>query len=82
MNQWPGGMTIGRGKSQPPPPAHSRMNVSFVRLPLRITCPPTIAIRSPGPPTTRLMKFCEDFSSPGVLQACGWPSPWVGLAHC
>src|SRR5829696_4409488 len=48
------------------------MNDSFWRLPLRITCPPRTAIRSPGPATTRLMKFTSARSLVGSAQT------WLG----
>src|SRR5215213_7534370 len=48
------------------------MNDSFWRLPLRITCPPRTASRSPGPATTRLMKFTSARSSVGSAQT------WLG----
>src|SRR5215217_1668185 len=48
------------------------MKSSCWSSPLRMTCPPWIAIRSPGPATTRLMKFTSAFSSVGRLQT--WPS--------
>src|SRR3954447_13162600 len=57
MNQWPGGIVIGVGKSHPVPPSHGRVKPSFWRLPLTIAWPPRIETRSPGPATTRLMKF-------------------------
>ena len=81
MNQWSGGMVMGRRKLQPPPPPHSRVKDSLARLPLRITWPSTMASLSPGPATTRLMKLTSDLPEVGVPQGCGWPSPWLGFPH-
>src|SRR4051794_2308972 len=49
-------------------PEQSRANGSLVRLPLRITWPPTTAIRSPGTPTTRLTNVVSDFCDVGLVQ--------------
>src|SRR5919199_4852440 len=69
MNQWPGGIVIGVDMVHPRFALLSHvweMYGSFSRLPLRMTCPSTMRITSPGCPTTRLMKLTLD--SPGV----GW----------
>ena len=49
------------------------MNGSFWRLPLRITWPSSIAIRSPGPATTRLMKLTS-----ARLASVGWSHGLAG----
>src|SRR5919198_5326940 len=67
MNQCPGGMVIGVGNVHPRLALFEHvleMYESFSRLPLRITWPLMIRIVSPGPATTRLMKFT--FAWPGV----------------
>src|SRR6476661_6379856 len=58
------------------------MNGSFCSLPLRTTCPLTIFRRSPGPATTRLMKFTSarcgvDFRHTWPAGGC-WPHCSVG----
>src|SRR5918994_550712 len=68
-------MRISRGRSHASPPPQGSVKDSFWRLPLRITCPPRIASRSPGPATTRLMKFTSARSSVGVAQA------WIAEAR-
>src|SRR5918997_1258092 len=55
------------------------MKSSCWRLPLRITWPSSIAIRSPRPATTRLTKFTSARSSVGV--AHGWPSGGRPVPH-
>src|ERR1017187_10173615 len=79
MNQCPAGILIGTGKLHSGLVPHWRMEESFSCTPLRITCPLTIEITSPGPATMRLMKFTLDFSSSGSeqvappsLTTCGW----------
>jgi hypothetical protein len=57
MKYSPAGTVTVLGKVHSSPALHGRMNGSFWRLPFRTTCPLTIAIRSPGPATTRLMKL-------------------------
>src|SRR3954454_13525687 len=67
-----------RGKSHPSPPPQGAMNGSFWGLPLSITRPLRMLIRSPGPATTRLMKLTSARSDVGLSQAApsgGWPSP-------
>jgi len=61
------------GKLQSCPGAHGRMNDSFWSLPFRTTCPSRMAMRSPGPATTRLMKFWSDSFDVGCEH--GWPRP-------
>src|SRR5215213_8890996 len=56
-------------------PEQSDANGSLVRLPLRITWPPTTAIVSPGMPTTRLTNVVSDFAAVGLLQECRVASP-------
>ena len=51
------------------------MKGSFWRLPLRITWPLRIASVSPGPATTRLMKFWSDLSEVGREHAWSEPEP-------
>src|SRR5215210_7307421 len=48
------------------------MKDSFWRLPLRITWPSRTASRSPGPATTRLMKFTS------ARSCVGWSHAWLG----
>src|SRR3954465_10736914 len=67
MNQWSAGILIGVDIVHPRFALFAHvleMYGSFSRLPLRITCPSTIRMVSPGPATTRLMKFTLDL--PGV----------------
>src|SRR5918998_1309366 len=81
MNQWSAGTVTARGKSHSDPAPHGRMNGSRWRSPFRITCPSSIAIRSPGPATTRLTKLTSARSSVGVAQGWpsgGWPEPHDG----
>src|SRR3954447_1777168 len=78
MNQWPAGTVTSLGKSQPLP-LHCRAYGSFTRLPLRITWPRTIRIRSPGPPTIRLMNVVSATVGVSLMQI--WPSGGCA-AHC
>src|SRR3954451_19410134 len=64
MNQWSGGTVIAVGKLHSSPGWHGAMNDSFWSTPLRITWPLRRAIVSPGPATTRLMKFWVDSFEP------------------
>src|SRR4051794_36011694 len=65
-------MVTSRGKSHSPaPPAQGRTYGSFWRLPFRITWPLRIESRSPGPATTRLMKFTSALR--GVAFRHTWP---------
>src|SRR3954452_5845053 len=57
MKYSPAGTVTVTGKSHPSPPPHGSANDSFCGLPLRITWPSRMESRSPGPATTRLMKF-------------------------
>src|SRR4051812_33482891 len=69
MNQCPGGIVMGVDIVHPRFALLSHvceMYESFSRLPLRMTWPSTMRMTSPGPATTRLMKFT--FAWPGV----GW----------
>src|SRR5207253_9220998 len=69
MNQWPGGIVIGVGKLHSGLGPHGFVYESCSRLPLRITCPSTIEITSPGPATMRLMKFTPDCFGTGWAHA-------------
>src|SRR5918911_3272995 len=72
MNQWSGGIVIGVDSVHPRLALLSHvweMYASFSRLPLRITCPSTMRITSPGPATTRLMKLTFDCPGVGRSQA-------------
>src|SRR5947209_8321299 len=40
-----------------------------------------MAMRSPGPATTRLMNVWEDAVLVGAPHGAGWPVPWLGLPH-
>src|ERR1039458_8072095 len=84
MNQCPAGILMGVGKLQSGFEPHWRMYGSFSRTPLRITCPPTIEITSPGPATTRFMKFTLAFSVSGVEHAAPptWTSCGTGPQIC
>src|SRR5919107_4396298 len=82
MNQWSGGILIGVVRLQPRSAVFAHvfeMYESFSRLPLRITRPFTIRIVSPGPATTRLMKFT--LASPGVGRSQAAVSAWLVLPH-
>src|SRR6201746_2664561 len=70
------------GKSHTSPARHGAANDSLTCLPLRITCPPRIAIVSPPTPTTRLMNDCLDFSGVAFEHGVGVPSPSPLLPHC
>src|ERR687894_1534592 len=79
MNQWTAGTVTARGKSHSDPAPHGRMNDSRWRSPFRTTCPSSIAIRSPGPATTRLTKLTSARSGVGSSQtspAPGWDPHW------
>src|SRR3954453_1516218 len=57
-------------------PAQLDANGSLVFLPLRMTWPSTIAILSPGMPTTRLTNVVSDFWGVGFVhewRVCGPP---------
>src|ERR1700741_3159617 len=70
MNQWPGGILIGVGKLHfGSPVTHGLMYESASRLPLRVTCPSSIEITSPGPATTRLMKLTPASVGTGASHA-------------
>src|SRR4051795_8755247 len=72
MNQCPGGIVMGVGIVHPRFALFAHvleMYGSFSRLPLRITWPSTMRMTSPGPATTRLMKFTFDLPCVGLSQA-------------
>src|SRR5260370_23658336 len=70
MNQCPGGTLICWGKLHLGSPVmHGLMYESASRLPLRMTCPSTIEIESPGPATMRLMKFTPASDATGASHA-------------
>src|SRR5436305_5902042 len=77
MKTWPVGTTIVRRKSHEPPGRQGLMNGSDCSLPLRITCPPRIAIESPATATTRLMKVCVEGRGVGVEHGLSVPAPWL-----
>src|SRR4051812_43498078 len=68
MNQCPGGTVIALGYVQPCESPQGSVYGSLIGLPLRITCPLRISIRSPGSPTTRLMKLTDAFVCVGRVQ--------------
>src|SRR5829696_3489697 len=72
---------MGLGKLHPSPPPQGRAKSSGWRLPFSTTWPSSIAIVSPGPATTRLMKLTSARSSVGSSQASpagGSPPPhWL-----
>src|SRR5436305_7605497 len=78
MNHSPGGIRIGLRKVQGKLPSQGAMYESFSRTPLRMTWPLMIWMRSPGPPTTRLMNVALDSWDEGVPQAWECPAPWLG----
>src|SRR3954447_26628490 len=54
---------------------HDRANGSFAATPLRHTWPFSIAIRSPGRPTTRLTKVVDECVAVGLVQGRRVPAP-------
>ena len=82
MYQWSSGIVISPGKSQPGEPAQS-----CARARRRLAVEDDLARRdgdlSPGPATTRLMKFTSAFSPTGLEHSCVsdtstahfWPPP-------
>src|SRR3954451_7477863 len=87
MNQCPAGMVMGVGSVHPRFALFAHvleMYGSFSRLPLRITCPSTIRMMSPGPATTRLMKLTFAWPAVGLSQAAFSslvPSPHVSVSE-